>query len=170
MKMDFVDWGKNDHIVDMGGHFTRTYLMIPHGLDPTKLYFQAMVWTDETGEVTIKFKSQKGEYEHKQAGIKPKTWTPITVHLSELRNKNVHPEPDHFIDDVNVMYKPLKSRKFGDKELARALHQRNGRSPIPTSATEEGPRACWRPRKNGPMPSSFWTATATHFRLKRTTS
>lgn len=120
LKLDYADWGKNDHIVASGGHFSRSYLSVPHGLDPTKLWFQAIVWTDETGEVTIKFKMQKGEVEHKQTGIKPKTWTPITIHISDLRNKAIKPEIDQTIDDVVILYKPLKSRKFAEKEVARA--------------------------------------------------
>jgi hypothetical protein len=111
---DPADWGKADHVVYMEGHFSRSPLSIPHGLDPAKIYVYASIFPEETGEATVKFAFGKGDYSHTQPALKPHQWNAVSFRLADLRNKSVHPEIEHSIDQVVLTFKPLKSRKEKD--------------------------------------------------------
>src|SRR5262249_35133802 len=70
----------------------KTQLKLMNGLNPTQVYFQASFYADEVGTINIKFIHEKGDYERNTPVPKPKMWNVITMKISELKNKDAHPE------------------------------------------------------------------------------
>ncbi len=97
-------------------HVSNTPLRIPQGMNPSQIYIQASVYSDEPGTVTIQCVHQKGDYSRDVSVPKVKGWGTVMVKLSELRNKTALPEIDQVLKDIVFHVKPHK----GKKEIPKA--------------------------------------------------
>ena len=111
LKLEPAEWGKNDHVTWMQGHFARTDLKIPAGIKPAEITVQAAVYCDEPGEVTFKFVHANGDYAGHAPVPKAKTWGFVTIKLSDVRNDKSRPDAEQLIDIFEIHVKPPKSRK-----------------------------------------------------------
>lgn len=101
----------NEHMVWARFDLTKTQLRVPNGFKPAELTVQLSAYADEPCEVTLKFLHAKGGFEKKETGPKVKTWSPVSMKLTEVRQDKKPPETDVLFTWLEVFFKPPKSAK-----------------------------------------------------------
>ncbi|HYG76433.1 MAG TPA: hypothetical protein VEK08_15615 [Planctomycetota bacterium] len=106
-----ADWGRNEKFVWANVPLTRSGAKIPGGMNPNQVMVQFMIWSDDTGEITIKCKHKDGDYEEKARPNKEKMWVPITIKFADMRNKNSMPKAEHVTDWLEILFRP-RDKKY----------------------------------------------------------
>jgi hypothetical protein len=83
-------------------------IKLPPGLDANDVHIQFMLWTDEPGELSVKFKD--GDFEEKPHVLKLKTWAPITLRLSDTSKDKKRPTKEVSFRGVEVSFKPKEKK------------------------------------------------------------
>lgn len=77
---------------------------LPAGLDASDVHISFMLWTDEPGELSLKFKD--GDFEEKPRIPKLKAWVPVTLRLSDTSKDKKRPPKDASFRAVELTLKP----------------------------------------------------------------
>ncbi|MGD0088518.1 MAG: hypothetical protein ABSE73_01230 [Planctomycetota bacterium] len=81
----------------------------PAGMDPNEIHIQFMLWTDEMGEIGIKFKD--GDFSEKAHSMKVKAWCPVLLRLCDLTKDKKHVTKDASFRNVEVSFRPRDKNK-----------------------------------------------------------
>lgn len=89
-----------------------TKLKFPDGQKTPGIFFYAQFWTEVAGEMTITLTTKDGPREEKRPLAAAKSWTPVTVRLSEFAGRGGRMKDTDLVTEIRFLFRPNTATTF----------------------------------------------------------